>query len=79
MITMACFEYASFGKKPDLCLSVPCTKEKKKPKRELIVAIVATSMVVLVLLLLIFCALAIYKRKRRGMSFFCVKFLEESK
>ncbi|XP_050285803.1 putative leucine-rich repeat receptor-like serine/threonine-protein kinase At2g19230 isoform X2 [Quercus robur] len=55
----------SFGEKPDLCLSVPCTKEKKKPKRELIVALVATSMVVLVLLLLIFCALAIYKRKRR--------------
>ncbi|KAL0010247.1 hypothetical protein SO802_005355 [Lithocarpus litseifolius] len=54
-----------FGKKPDLCFSVPCTKEKKKPKRELIVALVATSMVVLVLLLLIFCALAIYKRKRR--------------
>nr|XP_023920344.1 putative leucine-rich repeat receptor-like serine/threonine-protein kinase At2g19230 [Quercus suber]POF00384.1 putative leucine-rich repeat receptor-like serine/threonine-protein kinase [Quercus suber] len=54
-----------FGKNPDLCLSVPCTKEKKKPKRELIVALVGTSMVVLVLLLLIFCALAIYKRKRR--------------
>ncbi|KAM3747026.1 hypothetical protein ACB098_05G007400 [Castanea mollissima] len=55
----------SFGKYPDLCLSVPCTKEKKKPKRELIVALVGVSMVVLVLLLLIFCALAIYKRKRR--------------
>ncbi|XP_075663639.1 senescence-induced receptor-like serine/threonine-protein kinase [Castanea sativa] len=54
-----------FVENPDLCLSVPCTKEKKKPKRELIVALVATSMVVLVLLLLIFCALAIYKRKRR--------------
>ncbi|KAL4625930.1 hypothetical protein ACB092_05G059600 [Castanea dentata] len=55
----------SFGKKPDLCLSVHCTKEKKKPKMELIVALVATSMVVLVLLLFFLCALAIYKRKRR--------------
>ncbi|KAL4625123.1 hypothetical protein ACB092_05G001400 [Castanea dentata] len=35
-----------FGKKPDLCLSVPCMNEKKKPKRELIVALVATSRVV---------------------------------
>ena len=64
---LACL-YASLGENSDLCYPVPCKKKEKKKIKGLIVSLAATSLVVLVLLL-IFCALAIYKRKRRGMSF----------
>ncbi|XP_050285793.1 LRR receptor-like serine/threonine-protein kinase IOS1 isoform X2 [Quercus robur] len=52
------------GENSDLCHPVPCKKKEKKKIKGLIVSLAATSLVVLVLLL-IFCALAIYKRKRR--------------
>ena len=66
LITYHCIEYASLGENPNLCQSVPC---KKKKKKELVIPLVASSIVVLVLLF-IFTALAIYRRKRRGMSSF---------
>lgn len=58
-------KYASLGENLDLCQSLPCQKKKNK---ELVIPLVATSAVAVVLL--IFIALSIYKRKKRGMSFF---------
>ena len=58
-------KYASLGENSDLCQSHPCQKKKNK---ELVIKLVATSAIAVVLL--IFIALAIYKRKKRGMSFF---------
>ena len=54
--------YASVGENPDLCLSIPC---KRKKKKEFIVPIVASSVAV-VMVLFIFSALVIYNRKRKG-------------
>lgn len=58
-------KYASLGENSDLCQSLPCQKKKNKA---LVIQLVAASAIAVVLL--IFFALAIYKRKRRGMSFF---------
>ena len=59
--------YASVGKNPDLCMSVPC---KRKKKKGFVIPIVA-SPIAAVLVLFIFCALAMYRRKRQGgTSFF---------
>ena len=54
--------YASVGENPDLCLSVPC---KRKKKKEFIVPIVASSVAVVMVLLFIFSDLVIYKRKEK--------------
>ena len=54
--------YASVGENPDLCLSVPC---KRKKKKEFIVPIVASSVAVVMFLLFIFSDLVIYKRKEK--------------
>ena len=53
---------ASVGENPDLCLSVPC---KRKKKKEFIVPIVASSVAVVMVLLFIFSDLVIYKRKEK--------------
>nr|POF18795.1 putative leucine-rich repeat receptor-like serine/threonine-protein kinase [Quercus suber] len=53
----------SVGENPDLCLSVPWKRMKKK---EFVVPIVASSVAVVMVLLFIFSALVIYKRKRKG-------------
>ncbi|KAM4100048.1 hypothetical protein ACB094_05G039300 [Castanea mollissima] len=53
----------SVGENPDLCMSVPC---KRKKKKEFVVPIVASSIAAVLVLLFIFCALAMYRRKRQG-------------
>ena len=53
--------YVSVGKNPDLYMSVPC---KRKKKKEFVVPIVASSIAAIMVLLFIFCALAMYRRKR---------------
>ncbi|KAL4625951.1 hypothetical protein ACB092_05G060900 [Castanea dentata] len=53
----------SVGENPDLCMSVPC---KRKKKKEFVIPIVASSMAAVLVLLFIFCALAMYRRKRQG-------------
>ena len=65
LLTMAYYLdafYASVGENPDLCLSVPC---KRKKKKEFIVPIVASSVAVVMVLLFIFSDLVIYKRKEK--------------
>ncbi len=57
--------YARVGENPDLCLSVPC---KRKKKKEFVIPVVASS-IAAVLVLFIFSALAIYRRKRHSGSF----------
>ncbi|GMY34447.1 putative leucine-rich repeat receptor-like serine/threonine-protein kinase, partial [Fagus crenata] len=55
----------SVGENPDLCLSVPC---KRKKKKEFVIPVVASSIAAVLVLLFIFPALAVYRRKRqRGM------------
>ena len=70
LLTMAYYLdafYASGGENPDLCLSVPC---KRKKKKEFVVPIVALPVAVVVVLF-ISSALVIYKRKQKGgTSFF---------
>jgi uncharacterized protein YybS (DUF2232 family) len=58
--------YASVHENPDLCLSVPC---KRKKKKEFVIPVVASTVAAVLVLLFIFSALSIYRRKRQGMSF----------
>uniref|UniRef100_A0A2N9FWU6 non-specific serine/threonine protein kinase n=1 Tax=Fagus sylvatica TaxID=28930 RepID=A0A2N9FWU6_FAGSY len=53
----------SVGENPDLCLSVPC---KRKKKKEFVIPVVASSIAAVLVLLFIFPALAVYRRKRQG-------------
>ncbi|XP_065638280.1 putative leucine-rich repeat receptor-like serine/threonine-protein kinase At2g19230 [Quercus suber] len=53
----------SVGENPDLCMSVPC---KRKKKKEFDIPIVASSVAAVLVLLFVFCDLAMYRRKRQG-------------
>ena len=53
--------YARIGENPDLCMSVPC---KRKKKKEFLIPVVASSIAAVLVLLFIFSALAMYRRKR---------------
>ena len=67
ILTMAYYPdalYASFGENPDLCLSDPCNRKKKKV---FVIPVIASS-IAAVLVLFIFSALAIYRMKRHGGS-----------
>ncbi|XP_030949067.1 putative leucine-rich repeat receptor-like serine/threonine-protein kinase At2g19230 [Quercus lobata] len=55
--------YASFGENPDLCLSDPCNRKKKKV---FVIPVIASSIAAVLVLLFIFSALAIYRMKRHG-------------
>ena len=55
--------YASVGENPDLCMSVPC---KRKKKKEYVIPIIAPSIAAVPVLLFIFSALAICRRKGQG-------------
>ena len=57
--------HASVDKNPDLCLSIPCKREKKK---DFVKPVVASSIAAVLVLLFIFCALAMYRRKIQGGS-----------
>lgn len=59
--------HASVDKNPDLCLSIPCNREKK---REFVKPVVASSIAAVLVLLLIFCALVMCRRKIRGSTLF---------
>ena len=53
--------YARIGENPDLCMSVPF---KRKKKKEFLIPVVASSIAAVLVLLFIFSALAMYRRKR---------------
>nr|POF18789.1 putative leucine-rich repeat receptor-like serine/threonine-protein kinase [Quercus suber] len=55
----------SVGENPDLCMSVPC---KRKKKKEFDIPIVASSVAAVLVLLFVFCDLAMYRRKRQGVD-----------
>lgn len=68
ILTMAYYPdalYASFGENPDLCLSDPCNRKKKKV---FVIPVIASSIAAVLVLLFIFSALAIYRMKRHGGS-----------
>nr|POF10769.1 putative leucine-rich repeat receptor-like serine/threonine-protein kinase [Quercus suber] len=53
----------SFGENPDLCLSDPCNRKKRKV---FVIPVIASSIAAVLVLLFIFSALAIYRMKRHG-------------
>ena len=55
--------YASVGENPDLCVSDPCNRKKKKV---FVIPVIASSIAVVLVLLVIFSALAINRMKRHG-------------
>uniref|UniRef100_A0A7N2KXY8 non-specific serine/threonine protein kinase n=1 Tax=Quercus lobata TaxID=97700 RepID=A0A7N2KXY8_QUELO len=55
----------SVGENPDLCMSVPC---KRKKKKEYVIPIIVSSIAAVLVLLFIFSALAICRRKRQGVD-----------
>lgn len=66
ILTMAYYPdalYASFGENPDLCLSYPCNRKKKKV---FVIPVIASSIAAVLVLLFIFNALAINRMKRHG-------------